>query len=74
LQKQHSIILWDGQQFPQRPFRVRRKLNKVLAAMADLHNRHARAMPVKEFGLRLFQNGRRQSRRAGAKVIHAIHC
>ena len=44
----------------------------MAAAVAHLHDRHAAAVPVEQLGLRLFENGLRQLRRAGREIVNSV--
>ena len=52
--------------------RVEIYLLELAAAVAHLHDGHAAAVPVEQLGLRLFENGLRQLRRAGREIVNSV--
>ena len=74
LQEQHFVVGRYAHQLAQIGFGLRLYAHVFLAAMRHLHHRHAAAVPVGQFFLRLLQNFFGQNCRTRAEVVnrHAV--
>jgi hypothetical protein len=57
-------------QFPQQRLELMRDSHECLASMADLHDRHAAAVPIGQFLARLLEDFEGQHGRSRSKVEH----
>ena len=72
LQEQYVIVLGDRHQFAQQGDGLVVHRLILLAAMAHLHDGHARAPEVEQLALRLLQHGQRQRRRSCVEVVGPV--
>src|SRR5882672_129098 len=73
LEKEHLVVRGHLQQFAEVFLRLRRDPDELLAAVAHLHHRHARPVPVEHFGSGLREHLLGQDRGAGGKIEDAGH-
>jgi hypothetical protein len=71
LQEQDLVVGRNGEQGAQIGFHLVRDGNEFLAAMAHLHDRHARTVPVGEFIAGLFENSHGQRGRSRGEIQYA---
>jgi len=72
-EEQHRVVIGNADQRAQVGLGLRRHRDEILAAVADLHDGRADAVPVEHLGLGLPQDGFGQRRRAGTEVERARH-
>ncbi|MCY1383321.1 hypothetical protein D9M69_714370 [compost metagenome] len=72
-EEQHRIIVGNADQTAQIGLSLGRHGHEIGAAMADLDNGRAYAIPFQHFRLRLTQDRFRQCRRAGTEIECARH-
>ena len=70
LQEEHLVVLGDFEQLAEVLLRLLRDRDELLAAVAHLHHRHARTVPVEHLGGGLLEHLLRQDRRPGAEIEH----
>ena len=72
LQEQYVIVLGNRHQFAQQSDGLVVHRLILFAAMAHLHDGHARAPEVEQLALRLLQHGQRQRRRSCVEVVGPV--
>ena len=70
LEEEHLVVSGDLEQLAEIRFRLFRDRDELLAAVAHLHHRHARPVPVEHLGGGLLEHLLRQDRRPGAEIEH----
>ena len=68
LQKQDLMCVRHGQCGTETRLHVLKNIRKGLTSVTHLHHRHARAMIIEQFCLRLTEHFLRQDRRSGRKI------
>src|SRR5690606_30577482 len=73
LEEKNLVVVRDIHQGPQVPDGVLVDRSILLAAVAHLHNRHSRSLPVDKFVLRLLQYFKGQHSRPCREIITSAH-
>ena len=68
LQKQDLMCVRHGQCGTKSRLHILENIRKGLTSVTHLHHRHARAMIIEQFRLRLLEHFLRQDRRSGRKI------
>src|SRR5581483_8522573 len=74
LQEQHLVPVGNREQAAQTSLGILRDGDELLAAMAHLHDRHARAVPVQELVARALEQLLRRRGGPRAEVVDPGHC